>query len=150
METNSRISGASKGGLVGGKISRKPRYIKIGDQLTSEEMLFMAKGVGDILRDSGCKPNEAMKRMQINSDLLVEGKWDKVFTQTLENSVYSLAEWRRYFISSWAVMYKKLTDNDMSEEDESKLRALKNMSRAYDVTLNTKTKWVKEAKNLIK
>lgn len=142
----SDLNVAIKGGSVGGKVSRRPRNIKIGDQLTSEEMLFMAEGIAYIITNMEYDKTKAEQKVKDVSHLLMIGDWHIVFTQTLDNPISSLSEWKKYLLNKWKSAYGKIVNKKLAEGDDDMLRSLRNVSRAYDVSLNTKTQWVKEAK----
>lgn len=164
MENNNGVKGfasnnskAVVSGMAGGRISRRPRTIKLGDPLTSDEMIFMAEGIGEVISSSyGNKVLTAdelraveEKTNAVYSDLLTTGKWDLVFSQTLTNPAESLASWKKHLLKRWKSASELLNSGDkLTEYDTIQLRSLRNVSEAYNVATNTKTKWSQEAKHL--
>lgn len=143
---------ASAGGKVGGKISRRPRTIRVGQPLTSQEMLFMADGISSIVSAlapaSQTEIDEVEELLKKTTNLLMSGKWNLVFSQTCPSPIQSLSKWKEYLLRQWKVAHDKISAGDLTEDDNEWLRSLRNVSEAYDVTNNTKTKWTQEAKKL--
>lgn len=143
---------ASAGGKVGGKISRRPRNIRVGQPLTSQEMLFMADGISSILALTAPASQEDIDEVEElvknTTSLLMAGKWHLVFSQTCKNPIQSLSKWKSYLLSQWKKAHQMISDDNLSDDDNEWLRSLRNVSEAYDVTNNTKTKWTQEAKKL--
>ena len=145
---------AIQGGQTGGKISRRPRYITVNTPLTSEEMLFMADGVSAILSEN--KENQTQEEIQTRvtnaSHLLMSGKWNLVFSETLPDPLRSLSCWKSYLLRKWKEAYNKIKEDvnmeNFTPEDTENLRSLRNVSEAYNAATNTKTKWTREAKLL--
>lgn len=137
---------AKNGGLVGGKISRRARNIKQGEPLTSDEMLFLAGGIADILKTEKIEGEKADELVKKASTLLMSGSWDLMFANTLDNPIHSLAMWKNYLIKRWGEAYKLMKEDTATDEDYEWMKSLRNVSEAYNVATNTKTKWVQEAK----
>lgn len=143
---------ASAGGKVGGKISRRPRNIEIGQPLTSQEMLFMADGVSVVVCEltNEDTPPEKVERWSGKAvELLVSGKWHLVFTETGESPLVSLSKWKKFLLKQWKKGHELLEKGTELTDDENEwLRSLRNVSQAYDVANKTKTKWTQESKKL--
>lgn len=143
---------AARGGMAGGKLSRRHRAIRIGTQLTSEEMLFMAEGIGIVVSSNikalGLSIDEVEAQVKEVSHLLTAGQWHLVFAQTLKNPIESLSSWKKYLLKRWVEALEILEKDELTEDENELLRSLRNVSEAYNVATNTKTKWFKEAKNL--
>lgn len=139
---------ASAGGKVGGKISRRPRHIHIGQPLTSQEMLFIADGISTILSAGGDESEVVERTLKSTASLLMAGKWHLVFSQTRANPIKSLTDWKEYLVKQWELAYGMVTKGELTDEDNEWLRSLRNVSEAYDTANNTKTKWSQEAKKL--
>lgn len=144
---------ASAGGKIGGRISRRPRTIRVGLPLTSQEILFMADGISSIISDltkeGPTDTAEIENCVEKATKLLMSGKWNLVFSNTTSNTMGSLKRWKQYLIAQWVKARKMIADDNLTNDDNEWLRSLRNVSEAYDVALNTKTKWAQEAKKAI-
>lgn len=148
-----RIEGvASAGGKVGGRISRRPRTIRVGQPLTSQEILFMADGISSIInslnKEKVVSTAEIEKCVTRTTELLMSGKWNLVFSNTTPDTMSSLRKWKTYLVEQWVKGRQMIADDKLTDDDNEWLRSLRNVSEAYDVALNTKTKWAQEAKKV--